>query len=202
MNYSLKYPELAQALYLALKPDPYFKYIKSCISEEPDIAKRGMLAYMDYSILEAQEFAEVFIPSDVKYGVSIWSKPLNSELQTRKRQLKDEFLHDYLGEAAFRQIRKVSLAMDANLVNRIHPTEWYLSIVGVSPEYQGQGLGPGLIEPILKKADALNVATFLETYTARNHTFYQRLGYVDVEKFYQPLVKANYWLMRRAAPTE
>ncbi|MGX5200563.1 GNAT family N-acetyltransferase [Aliikangiella sp. IMCC44632] len=199
MDYSLKHPHLAQALYLALKTDPYFKFIQACIDADEAVAQQGMLAYMDYSIVEAQEFATVYMPSDIAYGVSVWSKPIDSSLLARKRQLKEKFFIQCLGEKASRLIRLISQQMGDNQRNFVQPSDWYLSIIGIAPEFQGQGLGLGLVEPILQQADELNVATYLETYSAKNHTFYQRLGYKNVAKFYQPRVKAEYWLMRRAA---
>ena len=32
------------------------------------------------------------------------------------------------------------------------PGAWYLSIIGVLPKYQGQGLGPGLVTPVLARS--------------------------------------------------
>ena len=37
----------------------------------------------------------------------------------------------------------------------VPPESWYLSIVGIAPPFQGQGLGPSLIQPILDRTDEL-----------------------------------------------
>ena len=47
-----------------------------------------------------------------------------------------------------------------------------LSIIGILPEFQGQGFGGGLVGPVLNRADQSGVPTYLETFTPRNITFY------------------------------
>ena len=74
---------------------------------------------------------------------------------------------------------------------------WYLSILGILPNYQGQKLGPALIKSTLEKTDKIGVPTFLETFTPRNMSFYQRLGYQDIASFHEPITDARYWIMVR-----
>ena len=74
---------------------------------------------------------------------------------------------------------------------------WYLSIVGVLPDYQGRGLGGELIRPVLAQTDAIGVATYLETFTPRNMSFYERLGYREAGSFEEPTIGDRYWLMLR-----
>lgn len=63
-----------------------------------------------------------------------------------------------------------------------HPDEphWYLSIVGVRPGLQGQGLGTRVLAPMLDRCDRLGIATYLESSNPRNHSLYHRLGYDDL----------------------
>ena len=65
------------------------------------------------------------------------------------------------------------------------------------PLFQNQGLSHSLISPILEQADRAGVTTFLETFTPRNESFYQRLGYRVAGKFFEPTIAANYSLMVR-----
>ena len=74
---------------------------------------------------------------------------------------------------------------------------WYLSILGVLPDFQGKGFGPGLIRSILERTDSLKIPTYLETFTPRNMSFYKRLGYHEIKSFAEPTVNARYWLMIR-----
>ena len=58
---------------------------------------------------------------------------------------------------------------------------WYLSMLGVDPAYQNQGVGSSLIQPILEQADRDNLPCYLETSTAGGVRFYQRHNFEVVE---------------------
>jgi GNAT superfamily N-acetyltransferase len=79
----------------------------------------------------------------------------------------------------------------------VSPDSWYLSIVGISPPFQGRGLGKGLLKEILALADSAGISTYLETFVARNKKFYQQLGYVEKGSLYEPTVNSEYWVMVR-----
>jgi N-acetylglutamate synthase-like GNAT family acetyltransferase len=74
---------------------------------------------------------------------------------------------------------------------------WYLSIVGVTPWAQGQGIGKRLIEPTLADADDAGVDCYLETFDRRNPRFYQRLGFSAVGSYAEPVTGATYTIMVR-----
>jgi GNAT superfamily N-acetyltransferase len=54
---------------------------------------------------------------------------------------------------------------------------WYLVVLSVRPERQRQGLGSGLVEPILDRADRDGVPCRLETSDPANVAFYRRFGF-------------------------
>ncbi len=54
---------------------------------------------------------------------------------------------------------------------------WYLWAIGVARERQGQGLGAGLMRPILAQADAEGLPCYLETHKELNTLIYARLGF-------------------------
>ena len=64
-------------------------------------------------------------------------------------------------------------------VERAHPSEphYYLAILGVAPEAQGEGLGSQLLQPMLERCDREGVAAYLESSKERNVTFYERHGF-------------------------
>ncbi len=76
---------------------------------------------------------------------------------------------------------------------------WYLSILGVSPDIQGKGLGPDLILPVLEKTDELGAAVYLETFTPKNFGFYKRLGFYEAKTVHEPVTDADYTIMVRDA---
>ena len=86
----------------------------------------------------------------------------------------------------------------AALTARVAPADaWYLSIIGVLPSAQGSGLGARLLAGTLAEASVARVSCYLETFTARNLRFYQRLGFRCVASFIEPVTNRDYVVMRR-----
>jgi GNAT superfamily N-acetyltransferase len=58
-----------------------------------------------------------------------------------------------------------------------------LEFFGVIPAVQGTGIGTALIEHGHRRADALGIACYLETFTEPNVRYYERRGYRTVGEF-------------------
>ena len=198
MSYKFAFRGYADALYEALKEDAFYQTMEDSVDEKRD-AKEAMLKYLDYSISESKKFGELYIPSEHKYGVSVWSKPLNQELSTECSELKKAFLKNELGENSLQTYSNIVQFMSKEADSLIDPDAWYLSIIGILPGYQGQGLGPGLVAPVLEQTDKFGVSTYLETFTPRNKSFYQRLGYKEIANIYEPTTGTEYAIMQRNA---
>lgn len=54
---------------------------------------------------------------------------------------------------------------------------WYLVLLGVDPDHQGQGLGTALLNPVLQRAREEGIPCYLETSDPANLPFYERLGF-------------------------
>eukprot|EP00525_Craspedostauros_australis_P008864 CAMPEP_0198114722 /NCGR_PEP_ID=MMETSP1442-20131203/6019_1 /TAXON_ID= /ORGANISM="Craspedostauros australis, Strain CCMP3328" /LENGTH=277 /DNA_ID=CAMNT_0043772101 /DNA_START=215 /DNA_END=1048 /DNA_ORIENTATION=- len=68
---------------------------------------------------------------------------------------------------------------------------WYVALVAVHPDFQGQGLGRELMERIAGLADAEGVSCFLEC-GERNVRLYQKMGYKVLSKvLFRDPVDAN-----------
>ena len=152
-------------------------------------------------MLEAREFGTLYLPGDQLHGVSVWLHPLSPERAIEKKRQREAFLVDRFGDQVLARYQQIMVLMDANAAPLVDQDAWYLSIVGVLPEFQNQGLGQSLITPVLEAADRAGVATYLETFTPRNKTFYARLGYQDAGTFAEPVTGASYAVMVRPQPT-
>jgi ribosomal protein S18 acetylase RimI-like enzyme len=66
-----------------------------------------------------------------------------------------------------------------------HPSEphYYLTFVGVEPEWQGRGLGAALMRPILDRCDEAKLPAYLEASSPRNRVLYERHGFEVTEEF-------------------
>ncbi|THB73435.1 MAG: N-acetyltransferase [Desulfobacteraceae bacterium] len=198
-TYQLKYPGYASALYESLTADPFYITMEQSVSGQDARQRQAMLRYMDYSMIEAERFGILFIPKVHEYGVSIWSKTLPPETQAQRSAAKKRFLREHMGPKSLETYHAIVETMSLHAQNLVDDRFWYLSIIGILPQFQNQGLGPGLISDILEKADQKGIPTYLETFTPRNISFYQRLGYNSAGVFYEPTVRAEYTLMTRPA---
>ncbi|MEM9722855.1 MAG: GNAT family N-acetyltransferase [Bacteroidota bacterium] len=194
-SYSFLYPQHATSLYYALQADPYYLHMERvCTNKNP---REAMRTYMDYSLQEAETYGKVYLPAEATYGASIWSVPLSAEDMQEKKQGKKTFLKENLGEKALEDYLAIGSFMSKQAEALVPPDAWYLSILGIHPDFQNQRLGVGLVQPILDEADQGGIATYLETFSERNPRFYERLGYRKVGDFYEPTVGARYRLMVR-----
>ena len=149
LSYRFEYRDLAEALYLALAEDAFYITL-----ERHSEGREAMLRYLDHSMIEAREFGELFIPDDHRHGVSIWLRPLDAESEADMKRAKRQFLLDHMGESAERKYQEIVSSMSERSASVVDDRYWYLSIVGVLPEYQGKGLGPGLVNAVLAQTDS------------------------------------------------
>ena len=197
MNYQFKYRALAKILYEALVDDAFYRSLERSVSGEASTKQEAMLMYMDYSMIEAETYGELFIPDTHMHGVSVWSKPIDIRTESERKISKNSFILVNMGQDSFDTYAEIIEFMSLKASEIIPPDAWYLSIVGLKPGFQGQGLGSTLINPVLEKTDSVNISTYLETFTLRNMSFYERLGYKSIASIHEPTVDANYWIMKR-----
>lgn len=86
------------------------------------------------------------------------------------------------------------------IVERYHPPDahYYLAVLGVHPDAQGQGLGSRVLRPILERCDREGLDAYLESSNEKNHTFYRRQGFTVTETLDLPR-GTRVWPMRRTA---
>ncbi|MCP4470737.1 MAG: GNAT family N-acetyltransferase [Gammaproteobacteria bacterium] len=195
-GYRFAYREHARALYHTLGEDAFYITMEQSVSEE-NAQYEALLRYLDYSMVEADEYGLLHFPETQRQGVAIWLQPLAIENEARKKRAKFDFLHRHMGAASASTYNDIVDFMSARSDALIDTSAWYLSIVGIFPAFQNQGLGNSLIGATLEQADRTGVTTFLETFTPRNEPFYRRLGYRVVARLFEPTIAANYSLMVR-----
>lgn len=196
-SYTFTYRTLSEALYKSLIDDPFYHTLEKAIGGNSLEKKEMMLRYMDYSILEGEQFGQVFIPTEHQYGAAIWVGPLEEKALEQLKNDKKEFLIGHLGQNAWQCYDAIIKYMSSKSSSLIPDDAWYLSIVGLEPAHQSKGLGGGLITPVLKITDNMGIMTYLETFTPRNMKFYEKLGYATAASFKEPITRSPYWIMTR-----
>jgi GNAT superfamily N-acetyltransferase len=115
------------------------------------------------------DVSRVTVSSDV-VAAALWSLPHDAPDDDRWAvQVQPHLAGDELGRlATFGTVRE-PLRQD--------PTFWYLGVLGVHPDWQRRGFGTAVLQPVLAEADAVGIATWLETATEADVAFYRSLGY-------------------------
>ena len=87
-------------------------------------------------------------------------------------------------------------ALHRKLVSEPH---WYLAVLAVGPEHQGQEQGSELLRAGLLRVDAESRPCYLETQNPRNIALYERHGFEVVEQTRVPSTPIDHWCMLRPA---
>lgn len=181
----------------ALEDDPFYQSI--CAPHAGDSARRrAVLAeYFDYSIQEGREVGRCVHLADEACGVAVWLLPQAPEVESQAAQQKRTFLETALAPEGCANYYCIINFMSAKAASLVDDAAWYLSIVAVDPAAQGQGLGRKLLEPTIAEAHRAGATCYLETFSQRNLSFYQRLGFAPAARFTEPTTGADYTLMVR-----
>jgi GNAT superfamily N-acetyltransferase len=84
------------------------------------------------------------------------------------------------------------------LRRRLAPApHWYLAILGVAPEFQGQGYASRLLRPMLARLDAEKLPAYLETPVEGYVPLYRHFGFKLLQEATMPGSGTKMWVMLR-----
>jgi GNAT superfamily N-acetyltransferase len=182
---------LADALY----GDVFYQTV--LVEHDGDAARRDALArYMQYSLDEAERTGRVVVDPEAR-GAALWLLPRTDDTAAREGAAKRDAFQALLGPRGYARYTAIVEAMHAHTSRVVPADAWYLSILGVSPSAQGQGLGRRLIEPTIAEAQAADAVCFLETFTTAGVRFYERAGFTLVAWFDEPTTAHPFAVLRR-----
>lgn len=158
----------------------------------------GLRAMFNAALIDAYHHGEAWVATDdgTIVGGGIWlppgSFPPNPRRQTR------QLLH----LIAVAPVAPLALPRSLRYLRRVeaaHPQveHWYLSTLGVDPEYQGRGHGNRLLGAVLPKVDEAGLPTYLETDKERNLAYYRRFGFEELEALHPVEGAPPSWTMWR-----
>jgi hypothetical protein len=129
VNYTCRYPAVARILYDALTDDSFYQTLESAASVDPETARQAMLRYLDYSMIEAEEYGQLCFPADRSAGAAIWSKPLDTAIQKSLSAQKKAFISEHMGERCCKVYSAITGYMHSHTMTVVEADCWYLSII-------------------------------------------------------------------------
>jgi ribosomal protein S18 acetylase RimI-like enzyme len=185
-------PALARTLALAFADDPVSVWF---FPREADRLQRLQRAY------ERVFLRPIALPREATFtvaghaGVAMWLPPGQAQLGALEQLWLLPAMVAEFGRDLPRAMRGMS-AMDA-----VHPHEphWYLWLLGVDPQRQGEGLGSRLLADVLERCGRDRVPAYLQATSARSRELYLRHGFQDRGELRLPDDGPRLWPMWREA---
>jgi ribosomal protein S18 acetylase RimI-like enzyme len=178
---------------------PAFRYL----FPDPGRRARALRPFFAATVRDAVPFGHVWAAVDGRRvdAVGVWLPPGAFPWSAwRKLRATPAFLRVFAADPrAFRTF----VGYGAN-AERAHPSEahWYLVVLSVRPEAQRRGLGSRLVEPILARADADGLPSYLETSDPANVAFYRRFGFEVTDRALQLVPGGPTHVAMRRSPAE
>ena len=148
------------------------------------------------------KYGEAYASSAKMEGVAAWLPPGKAPFGGWQiiRSVPPSVLFRFGRQGASR-IQAYGRYID-NVHRRLVPyPHWYLQIIGVDPQYQGQGFSSQLVRPMLERIDREYLPCFLETNIEKNVAIYQRFGFGVVSEDEIPGTELMSFAMLRKAQT-
>ncbi|RLC58689.1 MAG: GNAT family N-acetyltransferase [Chloroflexi bacterium] len=149
----------------------------------PDEKKRRIAMRGDFTAATRYglRYGDVYVPDESPDGAAIWLPPGNpvvsalGMLRVGFREMASIPLK--VGFGYLPRYFRVMRQMDELHKRDVPKRHWYLMVLGVEPERQGQGVGSALIGPGLARADGDRLPCYLETSKEINVVFYKKHGF-------------------------
>ena len=172
--------------------DPLFRYVLP----EAETRQKRLPGLFRLNLRYGCMFGELFsLPGQ---GLAIWLPPGKTRITVRRALQAGMWLAPLMvglrAVMGLARLNTTSEQLHAQFAPDLH---WYLFLLGVDPDSQGQGLGGELLKPILARADATRMPCYLETNNPSSVRFYQKHGFGVVAE--RQTISAGFilWSMRR-----
>ena len=187
--------DVSRVLGRAFLDDPMTVYMM------PDEKQRAAVLpkFMEVGTRICLPHGEVYTTPGTVLGSANWLPPGKTELDDEMLAAAGALeVFGEMGEEATGRFATLMERLGALHAEAVPPEHWYLLLLGVEPDRQGQGIGGTLIEPILRRADAENRPCYLETMKTKNVAFYKKHGFEVVVEDDTEDGGLHFWTMRRS----
>jgi len=187
-------PVLAAVLARAFARDPYHRFLAGDAPERNQRMRDGWSALLRHS---SNRLSDTWT-TDSRAGVAVWHPPgYDGPSFLDSLRLLPSVARLAGSWRRLRAISRAVSALEARRRGHVARPHYYLSVLGVDPDRQGEGIGTALLEPTLAAADHAGVPAYAESAIARSVLLYERLGFEVVEELTLPGTDIHGWLMVR-----
>jgi ribosomal protein S18 acetylase RimI-like enzyme len=131
-------------------------------------------------------------------GVALWIPP-DAEPASTAHLVESGLVEvpGQIGPDAWARLQLLMTHLDACHPQFAPEPHWYLTMLGVDPAWQRQGIGEALMRPVFDQADQDGIPCYLEAPTKDNALYYQRRGFRVVGEADIPTSDVHIWFMHR-----
>ena len=164
-----------------------------------DAVRRERLPWlMEIGVAYGSRFGDVLTTAGSMLGHAVWLPP--GETSLSEERMDAVGFHEAparMGEDALKRFGHFMELVSRHHERLVRVPHWYLLILGVEPERQGQGIGSALVARNLARADLEGLPCYLETAKERNVLFYRRHGFEVRHEENIPGGGPKVWMMVR-----
>jgi ribosomal protein S18 acetylase RimI-like enzyme len=188
-------PELAATLARAFAHDPFYAFVAGGAPERNQRMRDGWTGFLRHA---TNGLSHTYTTED-HAGVAAWHPPgYRGAGFIDSLRLLPSAARMAGGINRLRDVSRAVAALEQRRRRHVPGPHFYLSVLGVEPERQGEGIGSSLMQPVLEMATSAQLPAYLETATGRNVLLYERAGFAVVEELVIPGTDIHGWLMLRS----
>ncbi|MFX0122994.1 MAG: GNAT family N-acetyltransferase [Candidatus Hodarchaeota archaeon] len=169
-----------------------------------NMRKRKLPTVFEYILLYSLKYGMIYASTENLEGIVAWA-PHTTVDPSLWRILRSGAFRAALkmGREIGRKIEKLFKQIDKDRRENMKDRPYlYVQIIGVLPEFQGQGFGGRLLKPMFAKADKEGIPIYLETETEKNVKIYSKYGFQTLKEGLAPDADFHYWEMIREPQRE
>ena len=165
---------------------------------DPEERKLKTPFLFEFIVRYGIKFGEVYADSNDIRGAAVWLPPDQVKISRDKaRECGSHEMSCRLGQETLDRQRLLNEHAAEIHHRQASFPHWYLWVLGVRPEFAGQGWGGRLLKPMLSRIDEEKMPCFLETHTEENVALYRHFGFEVVEEAVLRGSDLKHWAMIR-----
>ncbi|MBN2005441.1 MAG: GNAT family N-acetyltransferase [Anaerolineae bacterium] len=186
-------PRAGAVLTNAFQHDPVWSAIFDGVAPERRIGA------FETPVRYCLKYGEVCAPSAALEGVAAWVPGELADMTPWRMLVSGAIWSGMkMGMTATRKMMPVFAPIEKDRKATMQGKSFiYLLVIGVAPQFQGQGFAGKLVRALIDKSGRAGVPIYLETETESNVRMYEHLGFEVVKEITLPIINLPMWEMVR-----